>query len=364
VLTTYPSLDASRRLRIDPLVREFESRGAKVLVEQIMTETSFEWKNRKFPFGLLARISTALRIMLRLSQLGRKCDILIIHREAFPFFTPVMERLAASRASVCLLDVDDAIYSKPTHLRDWRSWLRNPKSAIGLKNIANVILCGNEKLLAVFSGGSGVAKLFPTCPEPERSSIHRNPEPKLIWIGSNSTLASLVAVLPQVLEFCEKNAVTLLVLGGTNVESLPPHPHLTAEVWTEQKEIAALSTAIAGLMPLPETEWERGKSSYKAILYLCAGVPSLISPVGENVSLAKRYPTAVTLVEPGAWNAKLAEVIKNRQEGSPEFVNEVLRARDQFDSEKNAKRAADLAENMLRAKGSLITAQRRMSGSK
>ncbi len=40
-----------------------------------------------------------------------------------------------------------------------------------------------------------------------------------------------------------------------------------------------------GLMPLEDTEWTRGKCSYKMLLYMACGKPVVVSPVGMNAEV-------------------------------------------------------------------------------
>jgi glycosyltransferase involved in cell wall biosynthesis len=40
-----------------------------------------------------------------------------------------------------------------------------------------------------------------------------------------------------------------------------------------------------GIMPLADTEWERGKCAFKILQYMAAGLPVVASPVGVNRSI-------------------------------------------------------------------------------
>ncbi|MBU4536523.1 glycosyltransferase, partial [Patescibacteria group bacterium] len=42
-----------------------------------------------------------------------------------------------------------------------------------------------------------------------------------------------------------------------------------------------------GIMPLENSEWNKGKCAFKAVEYMACGVPVIISNVGENKFLIK-----------------------------------------------------------------------------
>jgi hypothetical protein len=239
------------------------------------------------------------------------------------------------------LDIDDAIYAVPTHTRDWRRLLRKPEKSLEFSNLFDLVFCGNEMLKKTFGNSHALAELYPTCPPVETFDIvpRESEQIALMWTGSQSTLGSLEGVLPDVLGVCEQEDLHLFVLGGANIADLPPHPRLSAARWTNEAEQELLARASIGLMPLPDTEWERGKSGYKAILYLCAGMRSLVSPVGINRSLCDEYE-AISACGDKEWASSLRRAVEEVRRTGRER-NSLVQAKLAFDSKANAIRAVD-----------------------
>ena len=52
--------------------------------------------------------------------------------------------------------------------------------------------------------------------------------------------------------------------------------------WSQETEVQELKTCHIGIMPLTDDAFSQGKSAFKLIQYLGAGLPSIASPVGEN----------------------------------------------------------------------------------
>ena len=122
-LTTYPEEDASVRHRLLQYVPGLEDAGWQVTIDSVVTTRLFMMKNRRglwlVPKAvlLLAGLLRRLAIVLTVSRY----DAVWIHREAFPFFTPMVERLVSRRAhGRVVLDFDDALHAPPPGGFDWK----------------------------------------------------------------------------------------------------------------------------------------------------------------------------------------------------------------------------------------------------
>jgi hypothetical protein len=348
VLTTYPSGDASRRVRIDPLVAELRSRGRfQVRIHCLLNDWMYKHKNGCRAYRALIGVALVASLLLRLCRCAAVDEktVVLVHREAFPFFTPAVERFISRRARAMVIDVDDGLHAEPTHVRDWRRRLRNPAGFDGVLQAADLVLAGNRGLAERASSLGTESLLKHTAPVTSLGATRRSQarEPLLLWTGSYSTLGSLELVLPETLRFCERAGVRLLVLGGTNVGRLPSHPLLTSKRWSADAERQALSESLLGLMPLPQNAWEQGKSGYKLLLYLFHGVPVVASAVGINADFAG--DPGVTLVSDlNDWSAGLARGLESARQTDPQTISSSITTR--INAEGELKSAADLLESL------------------
>jgi len=336
IFTTYPPADASRRLRIDPLSDALRLDGMEVVTHTLLTPAMFRDKNARGPRRWLVAAKLAWRLAWRCYELATvsPSELAIIHREAFPFFTPVAERWIGRRAAAMVLDVDDALYAEPTHSADWRRWLRSPRGFDQVLVAADLVLGGSPALCQRATKLGTPSTLQYTVPPPEARILARTPsaKPTLVWIGSQSTLGSLRGVLDDLLAACEEIDATLAVLGGSNIAELPGHPRLRAERWTRDRELRALGEAWLGLMPLPDTEWEAGKSAYKLMLYLFAGLPVAASPVGMNRIFAGAPGVTLVDTETG-WRKALHDALEGTPTGEEAraWIEALVRPEEQLD---------------------------------
>ena len=64
-------------------------------------------------------------------------------------------------------------------------------------------------------------------------------------------------------------------------EAVPPEMSgvpVEIKPWAEETEAADMRSVDAGIMPLPDASWERGKCGYKLIQYMACAKPIVASP--------------------------------------------------------------------------------------
>jgi glycosyltransferase involved in cell wall biosynthesis len=76
-------------------------------------------------------------------------------------------------------------------------------------------------------------------------------------------------------------------------------------------EIADLCSIDIGLMPLPDTEWTRGKCAFKAIQYMAVGAVPIASPVGITQDLVRHGINGFLATSTEEWFRALQLLIDN-----------------------------------------------------
>ena len=235
-------------------------------------------------------------------------ELLLIHR--FASVVPVPGFDPPRRLD--LYDFDDALYlgyagKKPGLARvrrepqRWRSYVQR----------ARVVLAGNPELAAHASALASRVEVVPSCVEPAAYQVHHHEqrEPMVVgWIGSASTSAYLEPVIRALDRInADRVRARLIAVGAT---SPLDRPWAETRPWSLESEAEELAGFDVGVMPLPDTDWARGKCGYKLLQYFASGVPGIASPVGvAPAMLADGRGLAAGSEE--QWRAALDELLES-----------------------------------------------------
>jgi len=197
-----------------------------------------------------------------------------------------VQRLLPDIAKLCLLktfakriayDFDDAIMYGSR--RESRTRRRRFEKIV---RFSDVVLCGNDFLASEAKKYKGenvfcVPTVVDTADYPVKEHVRADPF-VVGWTGGASTLRYLADVSPL---FVSRPAGTLFKV----VADRPPEiegAQMTFEKWSGDKEKEMLMGFDAGIMPIRDDVWSRGKCGLKLIQYCASGLPAVSHPFGVS----------------------------------------------------------------------------------
>ena len=140
-------------------------------------------------------------------------------------------------------------------------------------------------------------------------SVSRNQRPLFTigWIGSPSTARYLRDIAPALAQVCWDGRARVRLVGSGPVD-LPGVP-VDVVAWREETEVDEIRGFDAGIMPLPDEPWARGKCGFKLIQYMACGLPVVASPVGVNAEIVEDGGNGFLARDAGEWVAALARLM-------------------------------------------------------
>jgi len=311
-LPKYGDLGASSRLRFSQYVPRLAAEGLAIDAAPLLSDALLAARYERGGYGAAALLGAYLRRCRRLLR-RRRYQLLWIEKEALPWW-PLAAEAALLRGVPFVLDYDDAVF----HAYD-----RHPRAAVrrllgrridGLMRRSALVIAGNAYLAErARAAGAGRVEILPTVidldryPRPEPPTAEAGAPPRIVWIGSPSTARYLELLREPLAELARQRPFVLRVVGGGPVDL--PGVAVEPAPWTEAGEVDLLRGCAAGIMPLADSPWERGKCGYKLVQYMACGLPVVASPVGVNRELVRDGQNGYLAADGAAWLRALRELL-------------------------------------------------------
>jgi glycosyltransferase involved in cell wall biosynthesis len=256
------------------------------------------------------RLAAALRSFgHRIGDLrrARDYDAVWVEKEFFPWLPAFIELGLLPSDAPLIADYDDAVFHR---YDQHRSALERAVLGRKLDRVmarADLVVAGNAYLAqhAERAGARRIA-IVPTVVDLDRYPLRpRSPSPTLTvgWIGTPSTMEYFEPLKP-VLRGLSQEIPMRVVAIGARPDQMVGEP-FAAVPWSEAGEVEALRALDIGVMPLPDTPWERGKCGYKLIQYMALGLPVVASPVGANAAIVREGENGFLATGDDEWRAAL-----------------------------------------------------------
>jgi glycosyltransferase involved in cell wall biosynthesis len=230
-----------------------------------------------------------------------------LERELLPGYL-TMERYLKKPLA---FDVDDAIWLYPPH---------GMFTCQVIAKSANLVIAGNKYIADWFSSYARDIRIIPTAIDTDRFtpqlSRNRNGPFTIGWTGTSSTISYLEALEDRFHEFInDYNDTQLLVVADVHPTFKKLSPEYVRYVpWSPNVEVDAIHKMDIGIMPLPDTEWTRGKCSFKLLQYMACGIPVIASPVGMNRDVLNMGTLGLAAETASDWYGALEYFYKNHDQ--------------------------------------------------
>ncbi len=314
LLSRYTNSGASSRYRSFqylPLLRQL---GYQITVAPFFSDSYLKQLYSSSTRPALNVVSSYAQRVLVMTR-SRKCDLLWIEYEAFPWMPYWLESLLTDSRTPYIVDYDDAVFHRyHEHTSGVVRLVLGNKIDRVMQHSA-LVIAGNEYIAnhARLAGAQRV-EILPTVIDLDRyplAPLPQNQRYTVGWIGSFSTARYLLEIREALSRVAQESMMRLVVVGAR-----PPDMNgvvcETREPWSEEREIEESFGFDVGIMPLPDSPWERGKCGHKLIKYMAASRPVISSPVGVNRDIVEHGVTGYLAETTSDWLTALSSLRDSR----------------------------------------------------
>ena len=317
-LPRYTRVGASSRVRTYQYLPLWEDHGYQVKVAPFFNDKYLKEVYARRPIGKWNVFLCYLKRFFILFTVWRY-DWVWVEKEVFPYFPAYAEWLL-SKWRGYIIDYDDAVFHNYDYSRfAILKWLMKNKIDRVMR-YADLVWVGSPYLeeRALRAGAARIERL-PTVIDPSRyrQKVHITAIPYVTigWIGSPNTSRYLDGIINALERLHQAYRIKFLMVNGEKKLSFTGCMEMVP--WSEEGEVDALLQMDIGIMPLPNSPWERGKCGYKLIQYMGCGLPVVATPIGINKDIVHHGVNGYLAYSENEWVNYLGKLVvdaKTRQD--------------------------------------------------
>lgn len=312
IISCYDENAPSARVRVYQYLPFLDKNGVKYKLLPII-HTNYNRMNSLL-FRSLSIFIRSYIIFFYSILISKNYDAIFLHRTIFP----LGYRLLPLFFKKIIYDFDDALFLRPDGEYGLISKMIFFIYAKSFENMLSI----STHVLTTNNFNKNYAKQFceniTMIPGPIDSNRYKPPHNKILakkkitlgWIGSSSTAQYLVEIEDALVELKKKYPIAIKFVGSSSFEILK-NVDFVGKEWSYEDELADLNDFDIGIMPLPNTEWIKGKGAYKLLQYMAMGIPSVSTPVGIVSEIVEDGVNGFTARDNHEWVTKIASLIED-----------------------------------------------------
>jgi glycosyltransferase involved in cell wall biosynthesis len=250
-------------------------------------------------------------------------------------------RIARSGLPV-IFDIDDATWLPLKKMHSFITRWRTNRRLVASLRLSTLALPANEYIAEHLRHCISRVEVLPmTLPLADwRPALAARGPVVLGWAGAPSNHFQLCTIDEALCEVKRTMPeVVIRIFSGKR-------PEMKAEIdfvpFQPEMQVEVLNTFSIGLLPLPDTAFNHGKSPIKALQYMAAGIPCVAAALSGTVEMLGEQGSALFASDISAWTQHLLTLV--RDAGLREKMGAVGRARFEsyFTAEAAARRLAEI----------------------
>lgn len=267
-----------------------------------------------FAFAKLAGLARTMVMQARHLPAPGDFDVAVVHRNMSLIGPAFLERRLA-RHTPLVYDFDDAIHL--LHTSDANrafGWLKFPAKTAEICSLARSVTVGNEYLATFARKLNRNVEIVPSSvdtaaytPGPSRAQAG---VPVVGWMGSSTSQTYLEPFGPLLSKIVRQGLRVRIVSDRRPTSFDFPFEW---RAWAANTEVSDLREFDIGIMPLPDTEWAKGKCAMKLLQYMGVGIPSVGSVVDGNLEVIRDGENGYLAGSEEEWMEKVLRLAKNPQ---------------------------------------------------
>jgi glycosyltransferase involved in cell wall biosynthesis len=246
----------------------------------------------------------------------KQYDLVFVQREAYMLGTAFFERYMGSKLPM-IFDYDDSIWIPQVSDGNKKlAFLKDASKTSRIIEKASLVFAGNQHLANYAKQYNRNVVIIPTTIDTEiykrQESVNHKDAVCIGWSGSFTTIEHFETAIPVLKKIKEKygNKVYFKIIGDGNYYCKELNTQGAA--WNAATEVKDLSEIEIGIMPLPDTEWTKGKCGLKGLSYMALGIPTLMSPVGVNNEIISNGQNGYLPNGDDEWICYLSQLIEDK----------------------------------------------------